>query len=122
MDVQRFREIIAEMIKNIEGGMHFSQAMALNPAVFDSVMVNLVKAGEESARLPAIFKHLTDALKWQDEMRAQTKQILIYPAFVLTVVIAIAFFLMIYLVPQLGVFFRNLGQTLPPQTRMLLAV
>ncbi len=122
MDVPYFREIIAEMIKNIEGGMHFSQAMALNPAQFDSVMVNLVKAGEESARLPAIFKHLTESLKWQDEMRAQTKQILIYPVFVLSIVIAITFFLMIYLVPQLGIFFRNLGQTLPPQTRMLLAV
>lgn len=122
MDVPHFREIIAEMIKNIEGGMHFSQAMALNPAQFDSVMVNLVKAGEESARLPAIFKHLTESLKWQDEMRAQTQQILIYPAFVLVIVIAISFFLMIYLVPQLGTFFRNLGQTLPPQTRMLLAV
>ncbi|MHB1100143.1 MAG: type II secretion system F family protein [Burkholderiales bacterium] len=122
MDVPHFREVIAEMIENIEGGVHFSQAMALNPGIFDSVMVSLVKAGEESARLPAIFKHLTDSLKWQDEMRAQTRQILLYPAFVGTVVIAITFFLMIYLVPQLSAFFRNLGQTLPPQTRALIAV
>ncbi len=122
MDVPHFREIIAEMIENIEGGMRFSQAMALNPGVFDSVTVSLVKAGEESARLPAIFKHLTDSLKWQDEMRAQTRQILLYPAFVGTVVIAITFFLMIYLVPQLSAFFRNLGQSLPPQTRALIAI
>ena len=122
MDVPHFREIIAEMIENIEGGMHFSQARALNPGVFDSVTVSLVKAGEESARLPAIFKHLTDSLKWQDEMRAQTRQILLYPAFVGTVVIAITFFLMIYLVPQLSAFFRNLGQSLPPQTRALIAI
>ncbi len=122
MDVPHFREIIAEMIENIEGGMHFSQAMALNPGVFDSVTVSLVKAGEESARLPAIFKHLTDSLKWQDEMRAQTRQILLYPAFVGTVVIAITFFLMIYLVPQFSAFFRNLGQSLPPQTRALIAI
>ncbi|MBY0578768.1 MAG: type II secretion system F family protein [Burkholderiales bacterium] len=122
MDVPLFREIIAEMIENIEGGMHLSQAMALSPRIFDSVMVSLVRAGEESARLSAIFKHLTDSLKWQDEMRAQTRQILIYPAFVGTVVIAITFFLMIYLVPQLSTFFRNLGQTLPLQTRALLSV
>ena len=122
MDVPHFREVIAEMIENIAGGMHFSQAMALKPGVFDSVMVSLVKAGEESARLPAIFKHLTESLKWQDEMRAQTRQILLYPAFVGTVVIAITFFLMIYLVPQLSAFFRNLGQSLPPQTRALIAI
>lgn len=122
MDVPLFREVIAEMIENIEGGMRLSQAMSLNPRIFDNVMVSLVRAGEESAKLPAIFKHLSESLKWQDEMRAQTKQILIYPAFVATVVVAITFFLMIYLVPQLSTFFRNLGQTLPPQTRALLAV
>lgn len=122
MDIPYFREIIAEMIENIEGGMRFSQALALYPRIFDGVMVNLVKAGEESARLPAIFKHLTDSLKWQDEMRAQTKQILLYPAFVGTIVIAIAFFLLTYLVPQLSLFFKTMGQTLPLQTRALLAV
>lgn len=47
MDVQHFREIIAEMIKNIEGGMHFSQAMALNPGVFDSVMESGKGGGRE---------------------------------------------------------------------------
>lgn len=122
MDIPYFREILSEMIENISGGMHLSQAMSLYPGIFDSVMVNLVRAGEESARLPAIFKHLTDSLKWQDEMRSQTKQILIYPAFVGTVVAAITFFLMTYLVPQLSAFFRNLGQSLPPQTRALIAV
>lgn len=122
MDVPLFREVIAEMIENVEGGMRLSQAMSLNPRIFDHVMVSLIMAGEESARLPAIFKHLTDSLKWQDEMSAQTRQILVYPAFVATVVVAITFFLMIYLVPQLSTFFRNLGQTLPPQTRALLAV
>ena len=122
LDDPYFREITSEMIENIEGGMHLSQALSLYPRTFDNVTVSLVRAGEESARLPAIFKHLSDSLKWQDEMSSQTKQILIYPAFVATVVIAITFFLMTYLVPQLSVFFKNLGQTLPPQTRALLAV
>ncbi|HQT25344.1 MAG TPA: type II secretion system F family protein [Burkholderiales bacterium] len=121
-DVPYFREVVTEMIENIEGGMRFSQAVSLYPGIFDSVMVNLIRAGEESARLPAIFKHLTDSLKWHDEMSAQTKQILLYPAFVGTVVVAITFFLMTNLVPQLSVFFKNLGQTLPPQTRALISV
>ncbi len=122
MDVPAFRGIMADMIENIQGGMHLSQAMSLYPGTFDGVMVSLVRAGEESARLPAIFKHITESLKWQDEMRSQTRQILLYPAFVLIVVISITFFLMLYLVPQLATFFRSLGQELPPQTRALLAV
>jgi len=46
---------------------------------------------------------------------------MIYPAFVGTVVLAITFFLMIYLVPQLVGFIKGMGQDIPIQTRMLLA-
>lgn len=118
----RFREVIAAMIENIEGGKRLSQAMGEHPKVFDKVFVGLVGAGERTGRLTEVFKHLTESLKWQDEMAAQTKQILIYPSFVLVVVIAIFFFLMIYLVPQLAGFITNMGQAVPPQTRALLFV
>ena len=68
-----------------------------------------------------MFKHLTESLKWQDEMASQTKTMMIYPAFVGTIVLAITFFLMIYLVPQLVSFIKGMGQEIPIQTRMLLA-
>ncbi|HEX6827495.1 MAG TPA: type II secretion system F family protein, partial [Burkholderiales bacterium] len=103
-----------------EGGKRLSQAMAEHPYSFDRVFVSLVKAGEESGRLPDVFKHLTETLRWQDEMAAQTKQILLYPAFVLVVVTALVFFLMIYLVPQLVSFIQAMGQQLPLQTRILM--
>jgi type IV pilus assembly protein PilC len=54
-------------------------------------------------------------------MASHTKTIMIYPAFVGTVVVAITFFLMIYLVPQLVGFIKGLGQEIPIQTRILLA-
>src|SRR5574340_1125319 len=54
-------------------------------------------------------------------MASHTKTIMIYPAFVGTVVIAITFFLMIYLVPQLVGFIKGTGQEIPVQTRVLLA-
>jgi type IV pilus assembly protein PilC len=117
----RFRQVLASLIESIEGGKRLSQAMAEHPATFDRVFVALVKAGEESGRLPEVFKHLTETLKWQDEMAAQTKQVLMYPAFVLVVVTALVFFLMIYLVPQLVVFIQAMGQQLPLQTRVLMA-
>ncbi|HET9700845.1 MAG TPA: type II secretion system F family protein [Burkholderiales bacterium] len=116
----RFRQVLASMIESIEGGKRLSQAMGEHPVTFDRVFVALVRAGEESGRLPEVFRHLTETLKWQDEMASQTKQILMYPAFVLVVVGALVFFLMIYLVPQLVVFIKAMGQELPLQTRILM--
>ncbi len=121
MNDPHFREIIANMIEEIEGGNKLSQAMAQHPDAFDKIFVSLTRAGEESGRLPDIFLHITESLKWQDEMASHTKTIMIYPAFVGTIVVAITFFLMIYLVPQLVSFIKSTGQEIPIQTRILLA-
>ncbi len=121
MDDQRFREIVANMVESIQNGMKLSQAMAEHPDAFDKIFLSLTRAGEESGRLADVFGHLTEALKWQDEMASQTKNMMIYPVFVGTVVIAITFFLMIYLVPQLVGFIKGMGQDIPLQTRLLLA-
>ena len=115
-------EVVATLIENIEGGMCLSQAMAQHPRVFEKVFVSLVNAGEKSGKLQEVFLHLTNTLKWEDEMASQTKQVLIYPAFVLVIVIGVAFFLMIYLVPQLTGFIKSMGQTLPLHTKALLFV
>ncbi len=121
MTDQHFKEIISDLIQSIEGGKKLSQAMALHPEAFDKIFVSLTNAGEESGRLGEVFAHITESLKWQDEMASHTKTILIYPIFVGTVVIGITFFLMIYLVPQLVGFIKGLGQEIPIQTRILIA-
>lgn len=121
MDDQKFREIIANMVESIQNGKKLSQAMADHPDAFDKIFLSLTHAGEESGRLADVFGHLTEALKWQDEMASQTKNMMIYPVFVGLVVTAITFFLMIYLVPQLVGFIKGMGQDIPIQTRLLLA-
>jgi len=121
MEEPVFREIIANLVKSIEGGKTLSQAMALHPNAFDKIFVSLTHAGEESGRLVEVFKHLTDSIKWQDEMATQTKNMMIYPLFVGSVVLGITFFLMIYLVPQLVGFIKGMGMEIPLQTRLLLA-
>ncbi len=121
MEEPAFREIIASMVESIQSGKKLSQAMSEHPNAFDKITVSLTRAGEESGRLVDVFAHLTESLKWQDEMASQTKTMMIYPAFVGTVVLAITFFLMIYLVPQLVGFIKGMGQEIPIQTRILLA-
>ncbi len=116
-----FREIIANLLEMIEGGLKLSQAMAHHPDAFDKIFISLTHAGEESGRLPEVFNHITESLKWQDEMASHTKTIMIYPAFVGSIVVVITFFLMIYLVPQLVGFIKGMGQEIPIQTRILLA-
>lgn len=122
LDHLRFREIVADLIESIEGGLQLSQAMAKHPDTFDPTFVSLIAAGEHSGKIAEVFLNLTETLKWQDELASQTKKLLMYPAFVGTIVLGVTFFLMIYLVPQLTSFIKNMGQELPFHTRALIFV
>jgi type IV pilus assembly protein PilC len=118
----RFREVVAGLIETIEGGRNLSQALAEYPEVFSKVFVSLIRAGEQTGRLSEVLKSLSETLKWEDELAAQTKKLLLYPVFVGGTVLIVTFFLMIYLVPQMVGFIRNMGQEIPLQTRILIHV
>ncbi|MCF8197347.1 MAG: type II secretion system F family protein [Sulfuritalea sp.] len=117
----RFREVIAGMVESIEGGKTLSQALAEHPQTFDDVMVSLIRAGEETGALPQVLNNMLESLKWQDELAAHTKKLIMYPAFLGVVVVAITLFMMIYLVPKMAGFIRSTGQELPMQTKILIA-
>jgi type IV pilus assembly protein PilC len=115
-----FQKVIAALGSEVEGGKMLSQALAEHPDVFGNVFVSLVRAGEQTGKLPEVFDNLAATLKWQDELISQTKRLLAYPLFVMVVVFGAVAFLMAYLVPQIAGFLLNMGLELPLQTRILI--
>jgi len=118
----RFREVISGLIESIQGGQGLSAAMADYSDVFPAVFASLIRAGEETGRMSQVLKHLAENLKWEDELIAQTKKLMMYPAFVGSIVLIVTMFLMIYLVPQMIGFIKGTGQAIPLQTRILIQV
>ena len=118
----RFREVIAGLLESIQGGQNLSSAMADYTDVFPVVFASLIRAGEETGRLSQVLKSLAENLKWEDELIAQTKKLMMYPAFVGSIVFAVTLFLMIYLVPQMLGFIKSSGQEIPLQTVILIHV
>lgn len=120
IDSPRFREVLASLIEDMEGGRVLSQAMAQHPDAFDRIFISLVRAGEQAGRLTEVFENLGTTLKWQDELASQTKRLLMYPALVLVVVTGVMVFMLTYLVPQVVGLLKTMGLTLPLQTRFLI--
>src|SRR5258706_7604108 len=119
---RRFREVVSGLVESIEGGRSLWQALAEFPEVFSKVFVSVVRSGEQTGKLGEVLKSLTEPLKWEDELASQTKKLLMSPLFVGSTVLLVTFFLMIYLVPQMVGFIRNMGQDIPLQTRLLIHV
>ena len=118
----RFKEVAGGLVESIQGGRTLSQALSDYPEVIGRVFTSLVRSGEQTGKLPEVLKSLTESIKWEDELSAQTKKMLMYPAFVGSIVLLVTFFLMIYLVPQMTAFIKNMGQDLPLQTVLLIHV
>ena len=122
VDNPRFREVLSGVVESIQAGAGISQALADYPEVFSPVFCSLIRAGESTGRLSEVLKSLAETIKWEDELAAQTKKIVMYPAFVGSIVLMVTLFLMIYLVPQMVGFIKNMGQAVPLQTRILIHV
>ena len=117
-----FQKVLGAVSAEVEGGKMLSQALAEHPSVFSEVFVSLIDAGEQTGQLPTVFNNLFETIRWQDELMSQTKKLLAYPAFVAVVVLGAVAFLMTYLVPQMVSFLRNMGQELPLNTKILIAL
>lgn len=122
MEKRGFRDVLTALLEDLEGGKVLSQALAAHPAVFGSVFVHSIRAGEQTGLLDAVFERLAESLKWQEEVAAKAKRLMIYPVIVLAVVGTAILFLMIYLVPQVLALVKTMGVTLPWPTLVLMAV
>lgn len=122
VDNAGFRQVIASILEDIEGGQKLSEAMANHTYCFDTVFVALVRAGEQSGQLTEVLDELTENLKWQDEMASQARRAMTYPILVFVVIVAVLLGLMIFLVPQLAATLKSLVPKLPRETEVLVFI
>ncbi|MBF0296791.1 MAG: type II secretion system F family protein [Magnetococcales bacterium] len=117
----RLKEVAVSLVEDVESGKTLSDAMTSHPRIFDPIFVQLILMGERTGQLETIFQNLAESLKWEDELLAQAKKVMIYPSVVGLAVLSLVFFMMIFLVPQLMEFITGMGETPPLHTRALIA-
>src|SRR4029079_1869232 len=122
VDNAGFRQVIASLLEDIEGGLKLSEAMANHSSCFDNGFPARVRAGEQSGQLTEVLDELSENLKWQDEMASQAKRAMIYPIIVLVGITGVVFVLMTFLVPQLAITFKQLVPKLPRETEVLIVI
>lgn len=117
-----FRSIVASLGEAIAAGQTLSAACAAHPETFDAVFVGLLRAGEEAGRLPQVLHDLAADLERADELAAHARRIAIYPAVVAAILLAAVGVALVFVIPEVARLFQGIGQALPLQTRILIAV
>ncbi|MGD8262416.1 MAG: type II secretion system F family protein [Desulfobacterales bacterium] len=107
---------LSTIISSIQGGLAFSEAAKKYPHIFPKPVLHLIRIGEETGRLDAMLKNAADHLKKVQAIINNTKQALIYPSLVLTVMTAGFIFWVYYVAPKILSLFEEMNITLPALT------
>lgn len=116
----RFKNVIASIKEDVEGGSPLSEAFAKHPKVFDDLYVNMVKAGEAGGILTEVFQKLAEFMERSDRLMRQVRGALMYPAFIVLFATAVLTFIMMVVIPQFEDIFKEFGKDLPAATVFLM--
>jgi type IV pilus assembly protein PilC len=116
------RSALVEISNDLQGGSAIAKALEKHPNVFSAFYVNMVKAGEESGKLDQTFLYLADYLDRTYEVTSKARNALIYPAFVISVFIAVMILMLTTVIPKLSAILADSGQTIPTYTKVVIAI
>jgi len=119
---ERFREVVRDILKKIEAGRSFSEALSSYPSIFPKLYVNMTKAGEAGGILNIILARLSKYLQTTKEMKDYLISVLIYPAILTLASGASIIILLTFVIPRFAKIFADMGQAIPLPTQIMLSI
>jgi len=116
------KKMIADIAFEVDSGALLSDAFAKRPKIFSEFFVNIIKSGETSGKLDEVLTYLADETEKSYDMASKIKGAMIYPAFILVGLLAVAVILMVYVIPNLTSMLTETGMQLPLATRIIIAI
>lgn len=119
---EKFREVVADILKNVQGGNSLSEALAKHPHVFPVLYTNMVRAGEAGGVLPAVLERLGSFLENSQDLKDYITSAMVYPLFLVFVGGISIIIMLAFVVPKFAIIFADMGQAMPTSTQVLLAI
>ena len=115
------KKIIVTIRKDLEAGNALSKCFSNHPKIFDTVVVNLIKAGEASGKLDTFLEKIVTSLEKREKIKSQIKSALFYPGVLLSVAILVTIFMLIKVVPVFAKMYEGMGVEVPGSTAAIMA-
>ncbi|OHA92191.1 MAG: hypothetical protein A3J09_01775 [Candidatus Zambryskibacteria bacterium RIFCSPLOWO2_02_FULL_51_21] len=113
------RKSLDMIVGDLQSGSPISKALSRHPHIFSDFYVNMVKSGEETGKLDETFSYLADHLDRNYEVVSKAKNALIYPAFVITVFVAVMVLMFTFIIPKISAIIVDSGQAVPIYTQII---
>ncbi|MDP3994015.1 MAG: type II secretion system F family protein [Candidatus Doudnabacteria bacterium] len=117
---RRLREVIREMISDIEGGKSLSETIARFPSVFSNLYVSLIKSGELSGTLDKSLIYIADQQEKDYDLISKLRGAMAYPIFIISAIFIVGALMFTFVLPQMLSVLQEAGAQLPLTTRILI--
>lgn len=118
---QHLRGVIQELIISIEGGHSLHESFSKHPQVFDNLFLALVAAGEASGTLDEALQRVAAQQEKDAAITSRIRGAMTYPLIVVVVIVGVMAFMLLTVVPQVEKIYRDLHQTLPFITQVIVS-
>jgi len=115
-----FQKIVTYLENDVTQGHSFSAALSIYPKTFPSLLVNMIKAGEESGQLDKVLENYANFLERKEAVKGEIKNAMMYPIFLVILSVGIMGFLLIYILPKFVSVLKESHAHLPVTTRIMI--
>jgi type IV pilus assembly protein PilC len=117
----KFKKMLVQMKKDVEGGKQFSDALMRYPKIFSPLYINMVRASEMSGGFSKMLDRIAGYLTQQIETASMVRGAMIYPGIIGTMAVGTTIFLLTFVLPRFLVIFKGKEHALPAPTKLLMA-
>jgi type II secretory pathway component PulF len=114
-------EVAKQLKQDVTEGRSLSEAMGKQSDIFPPIVVNMVRAGEQSGALEEVLRRQSAHFERFADVQAKFKSAMIYPLVVCCVGVALVVFFMTVMLPKFMTLFESIqGLELPATTKLLI--
>jgi len=116
------RSILIQIRDDVTQGKSLADSLDQFPTTFESIYVQLVRAGEAGGNLEVMLQRLYEYLERQEELRKKVSGALTYPIVQIGVILVIAIVLVAFVLPRIAGVFQGMDVELPGVTKAMLGL
>jgi type IV pilus assembly protein PilC len=113
MDNPYFKDVIEEVVNDVNTGSSLSEAMAKHKKVFGALFVALVRSAEESGSMPKMLDYLATYLEKSVALLIKIRSITAYPIFVAAFFVVVVILMTLFIIPRFDDIFSSFEAELP---------
>lgn len=119
---KKFKFVMNSINLSVKSGDTLSGALAQFPKVFPNLFIAMVRAGEESGDLVGALGIVSSQMEKTNDLKKKIKGALVYPGVIITAMLGIGIFMLVFIVPTLTKTFVELNVELPKSTQFIITV